>query len=135
MKVRVVYRPDGTVAAIHPAPKSRREGESEAEWLARVFTKCMEGALAGLPYDDIDSSELPQTRKYREAWRGSKAAGLTIDPAKKAEIDAQPTEEERKEIALAKELGALKAARRELTGPAALTCQLEIERLAKELED
>jgi len=149
MKVRVVYKPDGTVAVIHPAPKSRRPKETEAAWLARVFDKPLapvyakNGAgetvqvnpLHGLPFDDIDISELPQTRKYREAWRGEKGIGIVIDQEMKAKIDARPSEEEQKQIALAERIVSLKAARNELTGDAALACQREIERLSQELAD
>jgi hypothetical protein len=90
MKVRVVYRPDGTVAVLHHAPKSALTFEA-------FCAKATQGELAGLPFDDIDSSGLPQTRTYREAWRGSKGQGVHIDAAKKAEIDARvplPTVEE-----------------------------------------
>ena len=96
-KVRIVYRSDGGISVIHPAPNSRREKESEAEWLERVFTKAMKYDK-GCDYDDIDSSELPQTRKYRDAWTGSKGNGISIDTVKKAEIDARPTKEQEAKI-------------------------------------
>ena len=71
MKVRVVYKVDKTLAVIYPAAKSKRPDETEEEWLERVFTKAMQGELAGLPYDDIDDSELP-SREDRQFWRGEK---------------------------------------------------------------
>lgn len=70
-KVRVIYRPDKTVVVIHPAPNSKRQDETEEEWLERVFTKAMQGDLAGLLYDDINDSELPP-REDRRFWRGEK---------------------------------------------------------------
>ena len=85
MKVRVVYHPDKSVSVIHPAPKSRRPGESEAAWLARVFDKAMIGQpLEGLPYDDLDISALPQSRADRGAWEGEKGLGVSVDPVKAA---------------------------------------------------
>jgi len=34
-----MYKRDGTVAVIIPAPKSRREGETERQWLTRVYER------------------------------------------------------------------------------------------------
>lgn len=70
-KCRVVYKSDKTVSVIHPVPKSKRPDETEKEWLKRVFNKAMRGELKGLPYDDIDDSELPP-REDRRFWRGEK---------------------------------------------------------------
>jgi len=64
MKVRVISNPDKSVIVIHPAPKSKRLDETEDKWLERVFSKA---TPEGLPYKDIDSSELP-TREDRNAW-------------------------------------------------------------------
>ena len=90
MKVRILYQDDGSVHIIHPAIKSKREDESEEDWLNRVFTKAMvEGGFSNLEYDDIDESELP-SREFRDAWIGSKGNGISIDPIKKQQIiDAQ----------------------------------------------
>lgn len=93
-KVRIVYKPDKSVAIIYPAPKSRRPDETEDQWLERVFTKVMQGELKGLPYDDIDKSELPQTREDRGAWEGEKGKGISINQKKAKEIkDAKEREE------------------------------------------
>jgi hypothetical protein len=81
MNVRVYYKPDGSVVVIHPAPKARRKGESNQDFLDRVATKAAYSAgLEGLPYDDVDPATLPD-RKDRDKWRGSKAQGLRIDPS------------------------------------------------------
>jgi len=82
MKVRIVYRSDRSVVVIHPAPKSKREDETESEWLERVFGMAMQGELEGLEYDDVDESELPQSRENREAWTGEKGKGISIDENK-----------------------------------------------------
>ncbi len=51
---RVVYRPDKSVAIITYAPKSKLSREE-------AYAKCAkEAGLEGLPYDDIDESELPE---------------------------------------------------------------------------
>lgn len=94
MIVRVLYKPDKTVAIIHPAPKSKRPDESEAKWLKRVFNKVMQGELKGLPYDDIDSSELPQSRENRDAWEGEKGKSIYIN-VKKAKAQREKREKER----------------------------------------
>lgn len=94
MIIRVVYKPDKSVSIIYPAPNSRRENKTEAQWLIRVFEKIMsQGRLKGLPYDDIDSSEIPQTREDRDAWEGKKGKGITINQEKAKEIrDAREQE-------------------------------------------
>lgn len=88
-KVRIVYRMDGGVAIIHPAPNSHREDETEKEWLERVFTKAMRDGLYGCDYDDVDKSEIPTDRTYRDAWKGNKIDGIYIDQVLKADIDAK----------------------------------------------
>lgn len=84
-KVRVVYNPDRSVAVIHPVPKSKRSNETEEQWLERVFNKAMRGELKDLPYDDIDSSELP-SREDRTAWEGEKGKGVKINSVKAEQI-------------------------------------------------
>ena len=73
--------------------------EPEAEWLNRVFTKAMKYD-EDCEYDDVDESEIPKDRKYRNAWTGSKGHGISIDDVKKAEIDSIPvyTEKQEKQI-------------------------------------
>jgi len=76
MKVRVIYNADKTVSVIHPAPKSRRDNETEAAWLNRVFSKA---TPASVEHDDIEKSELPQTREDRTAWEGEKGKGVSVN--------------------------------------------------------
>jgi len=80
MKVRILYNQDGTIAVIHPAPKSRREDETESEWLKRVFDKA---TPEGAEYEDVDKSKLPQSREFRHAWTGKKGKCIWIDEDKK----------------------------------------------------
>lgn len=96
MKVRVIYKLDKTVVVVHPAPNSKRSNETETEWLERVFTKAMQRQdLQGLSYDDIDNSELPQSREDRDAWEGEKGKGISINTAKAEQI-RNDIEKERK---------------------------------------
>lgn len=95
MKVRVVYKPDKTVAVIYPAPNSRRVGEPEADWLGRVFAKAMESGFNGLPFDDIDTAELPQTREDREAWEGEKGKGVSVNLVKAQQLRDEVQKEEK----------------------------------------
>lgn len=83
MKVRVCYRPDKTVAVIHPVPGSQKPDESEEQWLERIFAKAMSHPdLKGLPFDDIDENDLPRSREDREAWEGEKGKGIKVNPTK-----------------------------------------------------
>ncbi len=92
MKVRVIYNADKTVSVIHPAPKSRRKGETEAQWLGRVFDKATPSRAE---YDDIEASELPPARDDRGAWEGVKGVGVYVDTDK-----AKALRETRKQNAL-----------------------------------
>jgi len=81
--VRILYNKNGTISIIHPAPKSRRPDETEADWLKRVFDKA---TPEGVEYEDVEKSELPQSREFRNAWTGKKGNGISIDEVKKQEI-------------------------------------------------
>jgi len=91
MKVRILYNADG-VSIIHPAPKSKRKEETEEQWFERVFSKATPD---GAEYDDIDESELPQDREDRNAWKGSKGKGVSIDLVKAAKNRADKEAKEK----------------------------------------
>lgn len=95
MTVRVVYKPDKSVVVIYPAPKSRRPDETEEDWLKRVFDKAMRTDLKGLPFDDMDISEVPPNRKDRGAWEGEKGKGISINPVKAEEQRKEREKEEK----------------------------------------
>ena len=80
---RIIYREDGGVSVITPAPKSRRKDETEAEWLKRVFDKA---TPEGVEYEDVGKDKIPQDREFREAWIGNKGKGISIDKVKKQEM-------------------------------------------------
>ena len=101
-KVRIVHKPDKSVAIIYPAPKSRRKDETEQQWLERVFVKAMIPHFIGFPYDDIDSSELPQTREYRNAWEFDNVEKkVKINQVKKDAIDVEKADKAADKQALA----------------------------------
>jgi len=80
---RILYNTDGTIAVIHPAPKSRRSDETEKQWLKRVFDKA---TPEGIEYEDVEDSKIPEDREFRNAWTGKKGKGISIDKVKKQEI-------------------------------------------------
>jgi len=85
MKNRILYKADETVAIIIPAPKSKRENETENEWLERVFTKASKN-ITYIEFEDVEESALP-SREHRNAWRGNKQNGLKVDSFEKSKID------------------------------------------------
>ena len=100
-KVRVIYKPDNTIAIIHPAPKSRRYDESEVAWYNRVFSDAMnrDPNLTGLPYDDIPITKLPKSREARNAWEKDSTGGIKVNKTKAKRIAT----ENRKKILIAEE--------------------------------
>ena len=80
---RIIYREDGGVSVITPAPKSRRKDETEAEWLKRVFDKA---TPEGVEYEDVSKDKIQQDRAFRDAWIGKKGKGISIDKVKKQEM-------------------------------------------------
>jgi len=80
---RIIYREDGGVSIITPAPKSRRDNETEAEWLKRVFDKA---TPEGVEYEDVGKDKIPKDREFRDVWTGKKGRGISIDRVKKQEI-------------------------------------------------
>ena len=80
---RIIYREDGGVSVITPAPKSRRKDETEAEWLKRVFDKA---TPEGAEYEDVGKDKIPKSREFRGAWTGKKGKGISIDKVKKQEM-------------------------------------------------
>ena len=94
MKARILYNTDGTVSIIHPAPKSRREDETEEQWLERVFTK---STPTDATFKDVDEALLPQDRDFRNAW-GKGAEGIDIDILKAKNITKDRLRLERKPL-------------------------------------
>jgi len=80
---RIIYREDGGVSIITPAPKSKLDDETKTEWLKRVFNKA---TPRGAAYEDVADSKIPKDREFRNAWAGQKGKELSIDPIKKQEI-------------------------------------------------
>ena len=91
--VRVIKRDDGGVSIIHPV-RILKENETWDEYFSKATP---EGAV----YEDIDSSELPQTREDRNAWELSGDKKVKVNAVKKAELDAIKANKEADKIALA----------------------------------
>ena len=83
--VRVVYRPDKSVVILHYAKKSKFSRE---EAFDRMIKQSNLG-LEGLPYDDIDDSQLPQSREHRNSWEGEKGVGVTVNQIKANALDSE----------------------------------------------
>lgn len=65
---RIYIRPDNSIAVIHPNPKLREVGESEAAFVERICAK--DAPLSNLhllPHTDLDSKTLPE-RALRAQW-------------------------------------------------------------------
>jgi len=106
--VRVVYRVDGGVSIIIPAKSDHTINDFNA-------TMDKDPSLKGMPYDDIDSSQLPYDEngkfKDRQYWTGEKGKGVKIDEAKKS---ADKIVKENKEKILNDKLKAIGITREEL---------------------
>ncbi|KKN18381.1 hypothetical protein LCGC14_0956320 [marine sediment metagenome] len=57
---------DGEVIVTTPAPKGRREGEPELDWIERVALKCKPDGATRMP--DMEAKDLP-SREFRHKWR------------------------------------------------------------------
>ncbi len=97
MKARVFENSDGTLQVVKLNPKRQREGESDADFEARLFSRHVEQnslliqkmidagkplprpALAGLPFSDVEVNILPTDRSKRYAWRRQGNA-VVVDP-------------------------------------------------------
>lgn len=98
MRVRVVEKPDGSVRVIPSAPNSIH-GEQGA--IDRTIKKL---GLEGLPYEDMNESELP-TRKDRDCWELDKQnKKIKINQAKKQAREQEKQEKENKIMALKQKL-------------------------------
>lgn len=94
---RIYYLPDGSIIRKTPFFRMQKESETTAEYLTYqtefldnetlkrpvdILNKNKEVvryALVGVPFEDLDDSELPSTKTDREKWRGSKSSGVHID--------------------------------------------------------
>ena len=80
--VRVVYKPDKSILVINP---------TKGDYESRVIDSMVAMGAEHLPYDDIDSSQLPQTIEKRNYWEGEKGKPITINEVKyQADQAAKP---------------------------------------------
>jgi hypothetical protein len=89
MKTRIIERADGGISIINLALKDKRVNETMAEFEARAFQSTIDKNLAfqGLPFTDIDDSEIPKDRVDRGSWE-LKSGKIKVNAAKKATADA-----------------------------------------------
>jgi len=78
--VRVVTRPDGSVAVIHPNEKLRQPDETDEAFIVRVGSSIAAKSpeTDGLPFVDIDKADLPSDRSARNKWRLTTRAGRQV---------------------------------------------------------
>jgi len=97
MKVRIIYKKDGGVSVVYPAPKSRRPDETEDQWLERVFSK---STPEGAEFKDIDTDiEDLSDRTFRNAWvKGVNGKAVDVDIPKAREITKDRLRIERKPL-------------------------------------
>ena len=83
-KVIVVYKPDKSVSIITPAIK----GKPTHKKYEKNYEETVKGTeLEGLPYDIVDSSDLPDSNEYfQESWEGEKGEGVIPNTVKDAKI-------------------------------------------------
>lgn len=68
MTKAIIYtRPDGGVSVLHPAPRARREGETEDGFAARIAAGCVPGGATDVRI--VDAAAIPVDRTFRNAWR------------------------------------------------------------------
>lgn len=84
MNKRIVFtRADGCVSIVVPAPKARRAGESEEDFLSRVAARAVPAGTADAAVCDL--ADIPADRTYRGAWKLA-GDGLDVDMPKAREI-------------------------------------------------
>ncbi len=76
-KRRVYYRKDGQVAIVSPVGDPKK-GETEGEWLKRVYEKTPVHQ-EGLLFDDVEVTDLPSDRSKRKRWRGVQGSKIKED--------------------------------------------------------
>ncbi len=82
-KVRIWYHNDEKISVSHPdkRPEKKPKGLSMDEWALEQFENVLVKVprFQGLDFEDINPSQLPQDRKDRNRWRGTKAQGIKVD--------------------------------------------------------
>lgn len=81
MQKRIIYtNPGGSVSIIIPAPAARLDGETDADFMARIAEK---DVPAGLAFEIVDVDAVPSDRTFRNAWeRNGAKVGVNITKAK-----------------------------------------------------
>ena len=91
---RIIYKEDGGVSVVIPVLKSKKQNESEKQWLKRVFDKA---TPEGASYKD--TNEVLPNRRFRNAWQKGKANAVDVDLSKaKAQVLVEIREVRNKEL-------------------------------------
>jgi len=101
-KRRIIKKNDGSIEIIIPVMKNKKDNETLEEFYNRVFDKVQlprydenenqVNELYNLPYEDIDSSLIPQDRTNRNEWRKDPGKNIEVDQVKKALKDQKKIE-------------------------------------------
>jgi len=65
MKKIVYTNSDGQLCVVHPAPQAMLDGETEAEFVARIAAK---DVPQGFVFEIVEASDIPTDRTFRNAW-------------------------------------------------------------------
>lgn len=74
---RVIYYPDKRVSIVYGIEKSKKKDETEDEFYNRLISKIP--SLRGLPFDTIQTKDIPADRSKRDTWKGEKGKGIEIE--------------------------------------------------------
>lgn len=83
MKCIVYTRPDGGTSVTVPAPRARKEGETDDEFVERIRQKDVPRGATNVRI--IDDTEYPSDRAFRDAWKLGQA-GIEVDMPKARDI-------------------------------------------------
>lgn len=79
--------------------------ETAQQWTDRVFSEAMKGNLKGLPYEDINKTELPKNRVDRNYWIKERGKAIKIDMVKKQKGIQKKAEKAAREDRLRAKMG------------------------------
>ena len=97
---RVIYMPDKSVTILH-----YQEGHKYSREESFNMT-VQKNNWNNLEYEDMDTSELPATREYRNAWEKEKNKPFKLNQVKKDKIDKDKNKKTVEERLTALEQGA-----------------------------
>jgi len=91
-KIKVITKPDKSISIIYPVKKNYK-----IEDFNRDMEKC---GFTGLPFEDIDISELPASREFRKAWEKEPGKPIVENQIKKDKVISDKLKAERQKAFL-----------------------------------